>query len=390
MELAAMYDRPLAGSVRWQIYGGPAGEPALGPVAYPHRISAMPNLLAPITHHWLDATHITFGVVTTGLYSTRWKAEVSAFNGREPDEHRTGIDLAALDSVSGRFWYSPTSNVALQFSAGQLSEAEPGDNGGSRVDVTRMTASATYHRLRTDDGVWASTVAWGRNTESDQSTHALLVETNLTLHDRDSWFGRFEVVGKTAHDLAVAHSLVHDVEGSEVFTVAKVQGGYTRYFNIWRSLKAGIGFTASAGLVPADLEADYGGRVNPGFGAFLTVRPAAITMTMSAAPMGTATTGTGAHDHPAPAAAPRAPVAPPAAGRKPDSRKSPASAPAGEPRLPVVPAERVVDPDCAATIDLLTAPRAIYQGKVYYFCAERARDEFLKDPPGYLKKRGWS
>jgi hypothetical protein len=51
MEVAARYDRPLTRSVRWQVYGGPAGEPALGPVAYPHRTSAVPNLLAPIAHH---------------------------------------------------------------------------------------------------------------------------------------------------------------------------------------------------------------------------------------------------------------------------------------------------------------------------------------------------
>ena len=88
MELAAQYDAPIRGSMRWQVYGGPAGEPALGPVAYPHRLSAMPNPLAPISHHWLDATHITFGVVTAGVYANRWKAEASVFNGREPDENR--------------------------------------------------------------------------------------------------------------------------------------------------------------------------------------------------------------------------------------------------------------------------------------------------------------
>jgi hypothetical protein len=58
MELAAEYDRPVGGGVRIQVYGGPVGEPALGPVAFPHRISAMPNPLAPIAHHWFDATHV--------------------------------------------------------------------------------------------------------------------------------------------------------------------------------------------------------------------------------------------------------------------------------------------------------------------------------------------
>lgn len=72
MEIAAIYDRPLVRSVRLQLYGGPAGEPALGPAAFPHRISAMPNPLAPITHHWFDATHITYGVATAGVYGKRW------------------------------------------------------------------------------------------------------------------------------------------------------------------------------------------------------------------------------------------------------------------------------------------------------------------------------
>ena len=93
MEFAADYDRPLGGSLRWQIYAGLAGEPALGPAAFPHRVSSMPNPVAPITHHWLDSSHITFGLITTGLYQPRWKAEMSVFNGREPDAQRADLDL---------------------------------------------------------------------------------------------------------------------------------------------------------------------------------------------------------------------------------------------------------------------------------------------------------
>ena len=94
MELAASYDHRLRGSLRWQIYAGLAGEPALGPVGFPHRPSAMGNPGAPISHHWLDSTHVAFGVVTAGVNGGRWKAEMSAFNGREPDENRADLDLA--------------------------------------------------------------------------------------------------------------------------------------------------------------------------------------------------------------------------------------------------------------------------------------------------------
>lgn len=266
MELAATYDRPLTGGIRLQVYGGPAGEPALGPTAFPHRISARPSPLAPITHHWFDATHITYGVVTGGVYGKRWKAETSVFNGREPDETRTNLDFAALDSWSGRVWLLPTNRWALQVSAGRLAEAEPGDDGGPRIDVNRVTASATYHQALAPGSTWASTMGWGRNQEpGNDATSAFLAETSLTLGQRDTWFGRFELSQKSGHDLAI--------ESRDVFIVAKLAGGYARYFAAWNGVKAGIGAGLSAGIVPDSLKSLYGHRVNTGAGVFLTVRP---------------------------------------------------------------------------------------------------------------------
>jgi len=115
---------------------------------------------------------------------------------------------------------------------------------------------------------WASTIAWGRNEEDDEATHALLAETSVMLRERDTWFGRFEIGGKAAHDLDV-----HDVD--EVFTVAKLQAGYTRYLKPWRGLAPGFGASLSAGFVPDALRAAYGSRANAGFGLFVTLRPAA-------------------------------------------------------------------------------------------------------------------
>jgi hypothetical protein len=267
MELAATYDRPLAGDVRLQLYGGPAGEPALGPAAFPHRISAMPNPLAPISHHWLDSTHITYGVVTGGVYANRWKAETSVFNGREPDENRANFDFGALDSWSGRLSFLPTNRWALQVSAGHLTEAETGHDGDPRVDVNRVTASATYHRMLRHDSIWASTVAWGRNRAPDaKATDAWLAETNLTLDERHTWFGRFELAGKSGRDLAI--------DSREIFAVAKLQAGYTRYLRSWNRVKPGIGAGASAGFVPDSLKPFYGSRINAGFAVFVTLRPA--------------------------------------------------------------------------------------------------------------------
>ena len=267
MELAATYDRPLSGTVRWQIYGGPVGEPALGPPGFPHRASALPNPLAPIAHHWLDATPITFGVVTTGVYSRRWKAEASAFNGREPDENRTDLDLAPLDSFSGRLWFLPTERVALQLSAGHLEEAEKDHLRAPRVDVRRVTASAAYHRPFAQGHYWATTLAWGANREEGETTHAALLESTLSLADRDTIFWRAEIGRKPAHDL-------HIHESNEIFTVGKLQAGYTRYFAARSGVQPGVGGTVSAAIVPDALQPRYGG-FGKGFGVFVTLRPAA-------------------------------------------------------------------------------------------------------------------
>jgi YHS domain-containing protein len=328
MEMSAEYDAPVRGGVRWQVYGAPAGEPALGPVAYPHRVSAMANPLAPIAHHWLDSTHITFGVATGALYGKRWKLETSAFNGREPDENRKDFDFGALDSVSGRVSLLATTNLALQVSGGRLKEAEAGEIAGPRTDVSKVTASATYHRVG-PTRIWASTFGWGRNAEPDHATNAMLAETIMTIADRDTWFGRFEVVGKTPHDL--------DVEStSDVLNVAKLQGGYTRYLEGARGFKPGVGVTVSLGVVPAELRAVYGGRINPGAGVFLTLRPAAMVMAASAA-----------------------------AGRT------------------MVMVQTAFDPaklTCTAGFDPKAAASTMYDGKTYYFCSVEDRDRFLTDP----------
>jgi YHS domain-containing protein len=374
MEIAAEYNAPLMGGIRWQVYGAPAGEPALGPVAFPHRVSAMPNPLAPISHHWLDSTHIAFGVITGGLYGSRWKAEGSLFNGREPDEKRTNFDFGPLDSASGRVSFLPTPQWALQISVGRLTEAEPSEAGGHGIDVTRTTASATYHRAFRENSIWATTVAWGRNAEPEHASNAVLLESNLTFDDRDTWFGRFEVVGKSAHDLAVG-------ESPESFTVAKLQGGYTRYLKAWNGLQPGLGGSVSAGVVPEPLRALYGSRVNAGFAVFLTLRPAAMMMTHAGHGAAAAPADHSQHTTPEPAKAP-------STARPANERAAPSTAVAGEPRLPVTEAERVIDPACTATIDLVNAPKATYQRKVYYFCSASDRDAFVKDPGGYLAKRG--
>lgn len=281
MEIAARYDLPVTQQLAVQLYAGPAGEPALGPVAYPHRTSAIGSPLAPIGHHWLDATHISFGVLSGGIYGRRWKLEGSLFNGREPDADRKDIDLAPLDSYSGRLWVLPSERWAMQISAGRLTGAEQGHAPGDpRIDVSRYTASAAYHHPLSRGGIWASTAMVGRNVELGRGTNAALVESSAELGQQDVFFARAEWVEKTGGNLALAHEL-----DDEVFSVGTLSAGYVRRFGPLRGWLPGVGVQASLGFVPSALEPYYGERHLGGFTLFASLRPARMEMMESATPM---------------------------------------------------------------------------------------------------------
>jgi len=264
MELAADYRRALSSSLAFEIYAGAAGDPALGPTAFAHRPSAMSNPIGPISHHWLDSTHISFGVVTGGFYGRTWKAEASVFNGREPDDTRWTVDLAALDSYSARLSLMPSRRWVVQISAGHLAEAEVHVDG-SREDVDRITASTTYHRL-IGGRLWATTAAWGQNREGGQATNAFLAETSADLTLRNALFARVDLVQKTAADLAVT------AMGDQTFVVQKYQAGYTRWLGRAWHLDTGVGASAGLVAVPQSLEPAYGRRVGGEFAIFLHVR----------------------------------------------------------------------------------------------------------------------
>ena len=265
MELAADYRHAITDTVAFEIYGGPVGEPALGPTAFPHRLSASGGPIAPISHHWLDSSHVSFGVVTGGIYGRQWKAETSVFNGREPDDNRYDFDFGRLDSYSGRLWFLPTPAWAIQVSAGHLAQAEASPSG-PRVDVDRLTASATYQRL-VNSRLWATTIAWGQNREAGRASDALLVETSADVSRDNAVFARGEVVGKTSTDLALPLAM----DGS--FAVTKVEVGYTRWIAAGHGVRAGLGGSVGLSVVPTTLASFYGGRIGKEFSVFLAVRP---------------------------------------------------------------------------------------------------------------------
>ncbi|HUJ96108.1 MAG TPA: hypothetical protein VLW84_12630 [Terriglobales bacterium] len=197
-EFSLLYSVPLNEKVSWLVYGGPAAEPALGPVAFMHRASASENPAAPLSHHEQDSTHTSFGVVTTGFVIDRFKLEGSVFNGHEPDEQRWSIQLGPLHSWSARASFVPGRNWMAQYSYGRLEKPEALEPGNQQ----RQTASVEYNRPllhgMLGGGNWATTLVWGRVQKGFESfpLNSYLLESTLNFRHKNYAYTRFELVDK--------------------------------------------------------------------------------------------------------------------------------------------------------------------------------------------------
>jgi hypothetical protein len=253
MELAASYSVPIREDQSVFAYFGWPGEPALGPAAFMHRFSGVDNPQAPITHHWLDSTHITYGVATVGYVWKGWKLEGSTFKGREPDQYRWDIEQPKFDSYSGRLTFNPTSNWSLQTSYGSIHSPE---QLAPEVDQHRLSASATYNRPFRKAN-WGSTMAWGQNKNSPgRRLDGYLLESAYVYDHKHTIFSRAERVGK---DELFEH---HDPLGEEAFTVHQASLGYIRDFRLGSHGLWGVGGLGTVSFLPSALEPAYG-KKNP-------------------------------------------------------------------------------------------------------------------------------
>ncbi len=194
MEIAALYDLRLGENALLSFYAAPVGDPAMGPTAYPHRISASEDPIAPLGHHLEDSTHIADDVLTAGLTYKLVRLEASGFHGREPNENRWNIDAGTLDSWSTRLTVSPGANWSFQYSFAYLTSPE---QLNLLEDVRRMTASLTYNRPFSN-GNWASTLLWGRNRDvlHPQVFNGYLAESTVRMGRNYLW-GRIENVDRS-------------------------------------------------------------------------------------------------------------------------------------------------------------------------------------------------
>lgn len=248
MELSASYSQPLSDKASVFVYAGLPGEPAFGPPAFMHRASILDSPEAPISHHWLDSTHITFGVITAGVIYDNVKLEASRFHGREPDQHRYDIETGALDSTAVRLSWNPTRNWALQASWADVTspeQLEPDQN------VRRWSASAIYTRPLGDHGWWSTTAAWGRRTSGHADLDAYVLESALKPNAAWTLFGRAE---RTDNDEL---TFVGDHHGP-AYAVSKVSLGAIHDWQAADHLKVGLGALYAVNFLPGGLDPLYG------------------------------------------------------------------------------------------------------------------------------------
>ncbi|MET1756055.1 hypothetical protein ABVV53_11385 [Novosphingobium sp. RD2P27] len=246
MELAARVDFDIGAGTRAFLYGGPVGEPALGPTAFMMRRSARLNPEPPITHHWFDSTHITYGVVTAGLATDQWQIEASAFRGAEPDEERWNIETPKLDSWSVRATWTPQPTLAVQASYAQIQEPEATHPG---EDEHRFTASAHY---ASPNGLSAMAAVSSKNRIPGNTLTAWLAEANWDLDRANTLFGRVENVAND--ELFPDH---HDPLHDRSFRVTKLQAGYARRFAL-KPFELALGGSLASYIKPDALDTAYG------------------------------------------------------------------------------------------------------------------------------------
>jgi hypothetical protein len=258
MELAVLYDYQIGEKTLVSFYAAPMGDPAIGPLAYPHRESASENPVAPLGHHLQDSTHVADDVITVGIAHRNFRVEASGFHGREPDEYRWDLDSGKIDSWSTRVTINPGPNWSLQYSIGQLHSPEA---LATSEDVRRMTASISYNRPMRH-GNWASMLLWGSNRSlSDQNAgNSYLLESTLRFWSRNHVWTRIENVDRTNELLIGENPLPPGFQEKYFARVQAYTAGYDREIGHIPHLSTALGAQVTWYGVPEVLQSVYGSK----------------------------------------------------------------------------------------------------------------------------------
>jgi hypothetical protein len=270
MEIAALYDWKLGKDGLLSFYAAPIGDPAIGPIAYPHRTSASEDPVATLGHHQEDSTHIAEDVVTVGATYRIARIEASGFHGREPNENRWNISQGKIDSWSTRLTIQPGENWSGQYSYARIASPEalyPTEN------QERMTASIMYNRPF-HDGNWASSVIWGRtkSLQDNSKFNSYALESTLRFLERNHAWTRIEDAERSNELLLGENALPPNFVEQPIGRVQAYTLGYDRDFDRIPHLATALGAQVTVYGVGENLKPVYGSHP-AGVALFLRFRP---------------------------------------------------------------------------------------------------------------------
>lgn len=254
VQLAAEWTRPLAHDQSLRLYAGLRGDPAVGPPAFPHRLSASEFPMAPLSHHNLDSTHISDDVVTAGYTVSMVTIEGSLFHGEEPDENRWDLDQGALDSYAGRITLRPIEALSIQVSACRRERPEVLEEGNQ----TRVTASAGWEK-RTAAGFVAALLAAGRNELEEGPEWGSLLEASWRFRTRHAVYGRAERVDRDLYELTNKDQRPETVEPRRT-SVDALTLGYAHTLPLLREAETSVGAAVALNRFDDRLDPVYGER----------------------------------------------------------------------------------------------------------------------------------
>jgi hypothetical protein len=257
MGLGFHYAHPLGENTMLQFYFAPVGDPALGPVAFPHRASADELPQATLSHHWQDSTHIADEVVTAGIMLHNLvRLEASGFYGTEPGENRWIIQYGPINSWATRLSIFPSENWMAQVSVGRIAKPERQEPG----DVVRATASIHYTRPMQGSS-WSTSLIWGRNHEilDGRDLNSYLLESVAPYRRKNFFTGRIELVDKDElfSDQPALEAQLDRTVGS-TFRIGAYTAGYTRDIGTYHDVQTGIGANFTTYTMPDAIKPYYG------------------------------------------------------------------------------------------------------------------------------------
>ncbi|MBC7488118.1 MAG: hypothetical protein H7282_15360 [Cytophagaceae bacterium] len=253
-ELSIGYSQAFSKNIDVYGYLGIPGEPTIGPPAFMHRPSALNMPTSPISHHWQDATHITFGVATVGVRYKNVKLDGSIFTGREPNENRYNFDQMRFDSYSARLSVNPHKSLALQASYGYIKSPEthaPDEN------INRFSASA-LHNIYLGKRILSSSFIWGMNSKKSiaednrEHSNSFLLESALQ-GEKMNYFTRLETVQKSNDELLIASGDKHFVN-----TIYAINLGASVYLYKSKYIWMDLGAMTTLNLFNQEIETYYG------------------------------------------------------------------------------------------------------------------------------------